>query len=64
LRLPTREINYTISEYNLEVDRLTNEEAHPTLEKYRPEWRVEAMRVARAKMLPVVDIVRLKFLGE
>jgi len=56
------EINSTISDYNREVDRLTNEELHPTLEQYQPHLSVEAMSIARSKMSHPVDIPRLKWL--
>jgi len=56
------EINSAISDYNHEVDRLTNEESHPTLEQYQPQLSVKAMSIARSKMSHSVDIPRLRWL--
>jgi AbiV family abortive infection protein len=56
------EINSAISDYNHEVDRLTNEESHPALEQYQPHLSVKAMSIARSKMSHPVDIPRLGWL--
>jgi len=56
------EINSAISDYNHEVDRLINEESHPTLEQYQPQLSVKAMSIARSKMSHSVDIPRLRWL--
>ena len=55
-------INNAISDYNREVDRLTNEESHPTLEQYQPHLSVKAMSIARSKMSHPMDIPRLRWL--
>src|SRR5262249_6285828 len=55
-------INDTVTDYNRDVDRLTNEELHPILEQHQPHLRVKAMSIARSKMSYPVDIPRLRWL--
>lgn len=52
-------ISDALNDYAQEVDRLSNEGLHPTLEQHAPHVRASAMAAARAAMSQSVEIPRL-----